>query len=145
MWLFPSGSPSSTSSSMPPFLLFPLYPIFPCPPSLHPLSNLPAKPSLSSPLLYLHTYIRRYAQSGLEDARSPFLPLLSIPISRQRNTLNLHRHPLRQLMHRHTAPRRLMRKMLPVFAVHLREIIHRGEEYLDLGFPPRLAFFFRLH
>lgn len=60
--------------------------------------------------------------------------------SRQRNALDLHLHPLRQLMHRNAAPRRLRRpihpKMLHVFLIDLGEILHVRQEHgrlHDLG------------
>ena len=39
-------------------------------------------------------------------------------------------------MHRNTAPRRFVREMPLVFLVHLREIIHRRQEHLDLFLSP---------
>ena len=52
--------------------------------------------------------------------------------SRQCNTLNLHIHTLRQLLHRHATPRRLAHKPLLVLAVQLREIPHVRQEHVDL-------------
>jgi hypothetical protein len=49
-----------------------------------------------------------------------------------RDALNLDRHTLRQLLDRDTAPRRLMRKVLLVNAVHLSEVRHVVEEDVDL-------------
>ena len=58
--------------------------------------------------------------------------------SRQSHTLNLHGDPQRQLMHRNAGPRRFMRKMLLILAVHLGEIIHRRQEHLNLSPLPRI-------
>jgi hypothetical protein len=60
----------------------------------------------------------------------PFLR--NIVKSCQSNTLNLNRHTLRQLINRHTAPRRLMRKELLINAIHLHETIHSRQEHVDL-------------
>lgn len=53
--------------------------------------------------------------------------------SRQSNTLNLNWNPLRQLINSNTTPRRFVRKKLLIDAIHLREIIHGGQEnvYFD--------------
>jgi hypothetical protein len=49
-----------------------------------------------------------------------------------RNALNLNRHALRQLLDRHAAPRRLVRKVLLEHAVHLGKVRHVIEEDVDL-------------
>lgn len=48
------------------------------------------------------------------------------------NTLNLHRHPLGQLLHCHTRPRGLVRKELLIYAVHLSEVRHVVQKDIDL-------------
>jgi hypothetical protein len=35
-------------------------------------------------------------------------------------------------MYRHTAPRRLSRKMLLIFRIHIREILHINKKCIDL-------------
>ena len=58
------------------------------------------------------------------------------PTAGQRNTLNLHLHPFRQLVYRYTTPRRLRRpihtEMFLIFPIHLGEILHVCQE--DGGF-----------
>ena len=81
--------------------------------------------------------------SSIRDHRSlsaPSLPSIRprAPL-RQRNTLDLNENPLWQLMHSDTGPRRLMCEMLHVLSVHLGEVIHRGEEDLDLCIGSMLA------
>lgn len=49
---------------------------------------------------------------------------------KQCNTLDLHIHPLRQLMHRHTTPRRLVAEPLLILGVHLRKIPHVHQEHI---------------
>lgn len=50
--------------------------------------------------------------------------------SRQSNRLNLHRHPLRQLIHGDAGPRRLVAEPLLILAIHLGEIGHVGQKHL---------------
>jgi hypothetical protein len=49
----------------------------------------------------------------------------------QRNTLNLNRGPLRQLIYCNTAPRWLVRKPFLISTIHLREIVHARQEHID--------------
>jgi hypothetical protein len=55
-----------------------------------------------------------------------------------RDALDLDRHTLGQLLDRDTAPRRLMRKVLLVDAVHLGKVGHVVEEDIDLDDPRHL-------
>ena len=56
-------------------------------------------------------------------------------ISRQCHTLHLHLHALRQLLHSHAAPRWLrLSKMLYVFFIHLRKILHIRQEHRHLHY-----------
>lgn len=48
--------------------------------------------------------------------------------STQCNALNLHRNALRQLLHCHTAPRRLVREELLVARIHVIEVRHVVQE-----------------
>lgn len=72
----------------------------------------------------------------------PSPPQHSDPQLKHGNTLNLHAHPLRQLMHRHTTPGRLMAEPLLILGVHLRKIGHVHQEHIHFdhlpdGRPPR--------
>jgi hypothetical protein len=58
---------------------------------------------------------------------------VKIPISsNQSDTLNLNGHALWQLMNCHTAPCRLMSKMLQIDLIHLGKILHIYQEHIDL-------------
>lgn len=86
----------------------------------------------STPFLCLHP-LSAFFLPGLPpslNATISSFPPDSIP-SRQSNALNLNRHALRQLINRHTAPRRLMLKELLINTIHLREIIHRRQKDID--------------
>lgn len=62
-----------------------------------------------------------------ETSLQPTAPLTIIS-----NALNLHRHPLRQLLDGNTAPRGLVGKVLLEHAVHLGEVRHVVQEHVHL-------------
>lgn len=74
----------------------------------------------------------RKVPNQFPEPTQPSLPPTLPPTSRQRNTLNLHRHPLRQLADRHAAPRRLVFKMSLILLIHLREMGHVRQKHIDL-------------
>jgi hypothetical protein len=85
---------------------------------------------------FLHTNPAEYRQ-----ACSPCHPLRGIPSLLQqtalsppskRNSLNLNRHALRQLLDRNARARRLMSEVLFVNRVHLRKVVHGGNKDVDL-------------